>query len=287
MKICILGSSGFLGWHIAESLVECEGLSVTRVPGRFVGDHQISVEGIVSGNCSLDWKDFDLIVVSVGAVRREFDKNISLFTGIGKALELAELTEKTMVVWFGSAAEYGRPAISVDESSELNASTPYGISKISCYDYVSRLFQPVSRARSVYLRIFNILSDRDRPAVGSLQASLIGQKWSHNVGIKLSGSDSTRDFCVTSDLARVLLRLVDARDVPSVLNFCSGKPLTISELVESVAIELGLIQTIHFSERFKNGDIAFGSNERLIQCIGRYQFVDPIKALAVGIERTR
>ncbi len=149
------------------------------------------------------------------------------------------------LIHVGSAAEYGDPhtADLVSESSPQQAVGAYAQSK-------STGTEAVLRARSEGLdacvvRVFNIVG-YPIPAVSPIHQWLtVLQALGPSGGsIDVWWPPTTRDFVMIEDVARALVDIAAAVELPALLNLCSGTGLGYGAIAESIAAELGIAATV-------------------------------------------
>ena len=149
------------------------------------------------------------------------------------------------LIHVGSAAEYGDPHTEdlVSERSPQRAVGPYAQSK-------STGTEAVLHARSEGLdacvvRVFNIVG-YPIPAVSPIHQWLTDLQALGPSGgsIDVWWPPTTRDFVMIEDVARALVDIAAAVELPALLNLCSGTGLGYGAIAESIAAELGIAATV-------------------------------------------
>jgi dTDP-glucose 4,6-dehydratase len=251
-RIVLLGAAGFLGSHLADSLLDR-------------GDEVIGIDDLSSGTLrniqhldshpkfhfqrqdiceeiSIDGQvDAVLNFASPASPPRYQAMPIkTLQTGsIGteNALRLAQIKDARFVM--ASTSEvYGDPAVSPQPESYWGNVNPIG--ERSCYDEAKRFSEAVCmayrREHDIDLgivRIFNTYGPRLDPQDGRVVSNLVTQALS-NTDLTIYGDGSqTRSFCYVSDEVRGILSLMDS-DLTGPINIGNPFEFTMNELASLV-----------------------------------------------------
>jgi dTDP-glucose 4,6-dehydratase len=254
-RIVLLGAAGFLGSHLADSLLDR-------------GDEVIGIDDLSSGTLrniqhldshpkfhfqrqdiceeiSIDGQvDAVLNFASPASPPRYQAMPIkTLQTGsIGteNALRLAQIKDARFVM--ASTSEvYGDPTVSPQPESYWGNVNPIG--ERSCYDEAKRFSEAIcmsyKREYDIDLgivRIFNTYGPRLDPQDGRVVSNLVTQALS-NADLTIYGDGSqTRSFCYVSDEVRGILSLMDS-DLTGPINIGNPFEFTMNELA-SLVIEL-------------------------------------------------
>jgi dTDP-glucose 4,6-dehydratase len=254
-RIVLLGAAGFLGSHLADSLLDR-------------GDEVIGIDDLSSGTLrniqhldshpkfhfqrqdiceeiSIDGQvDAVLNFASPASPPRYQAMPIkTLQTGsIGteNALRLAQ-TKDARFVMASTSEVYGDPTVSPQPESYWGNVNPIG--ERSCYDEAKRFSEAVCmayrREHDIDLgivRIFNTYGPRLDPQDGRVVSNLVTQALS-NTDLTIYGDGSqTRSFCYVSDEVRGILSLMDS-DLTGPINIGNPFEFTMNELA-SLVIEL-------------------------------------------------
>jgi nucleoside-diphosphate-sugar epimerase len=254
-RVVLLGAAGFLGSHLADSLLDR-------------GDEVIGIDDLSSGTLrniqhldghpkfhfqrkdiceeiSIDGQiDAVLNFASPASPPRYQAMPIkTLQTGsIGteNALRLAQIKDARFVM--ASTSEvYGDPTVSPQPESYWGNVNPIG--ERSCYDEAKRFSEAIcmsyKREYDIDLgivRIFNTYGPRLDPQDGRVVSNLVTQALS-NADLTIYGDGSqTRSFCYVSDEVRGILSLMDS-DLTGPINIGNPFEFTMNELA-SLVIEL-------------------------------------------------
>jgi nucleoside-diphosphate-sugar epimerase len=254
-RIVLLGAAGFLGSHLADSLLDR-------------GDEVIGIDDLSTGSLnnvahldshpnflfrqqdicetiSIDGQvDAVLNFASPASPPRYQSMPIkTLQTGsIGteNALRLAQ-KKGARFVMASTSEVYGDPAVSPQPETYWGNVNPIG--ERSCYDEAKRFSEAIcmsyKREHDINLgivRIFNTYGPRLDPQDGRVVSNLVTQALSKTDLTIYGDGSQTRSFCYVSDEVRGILSLMDS-DLTGPINIGNPFEFTMNELA-SLVIEL-------------------------------------------------
>ncbi|HEX6939539.1 MAG TPA: NAD-dependent epimerase/dehydratase family protein [Longimicrobiales bacterium] len=164
------------------------------------------------------------------------------------------------------------------EDKPLQHTSVYAISK-KAQEELALCFGGAYRIPTFALRFFNTYGSRQalsNPYTG-VAAIFMGRLKSGRPPLVYEDGRQSRDFVHVSDVADAVVRALDVEgSVSGAYNVCTGRPVTIRELAETLAARLGVDIAPEIVGRYRAGDIR--------HCVG-----DPARArAALGFEaRTR
>lgn len=182
---------------------------------------------------------------------------------------------KSRVIVPGSAAEYGRISggdLPITERQLPNPVSPYGVAKVWQTTVVR--YYATNGADAVIGRMFNIIG-KGAPSglsIGAFAEQL--KKIKHTElppKIMVGNLKPKRDFVDIADACRGLIALAEKGRRGEVYNICSGRSVSMEELLLMMIENSGLDIEIEVdSSRFKDADIEdiFGSNEKILRETG-------------------
>jgi UDP-glucose 4-epimerase len=254
----VTGGAGFIGSHIAETLVQ-RGDRV-RVLDNLSTGHRSNLDGF--GN-KLEFIEGDLLeadtvagaVAGVDCIFHEaalasvprsiehpLDTHAACLTGTLILLEAARRAGVRRVVYAGSSSAYGDQPTSSKRETDLPAPiSPYAAAKLAAEHYC-RAFTATYALETVVLRYFNVFGPRQDP--NSPYSAVIPLF----ITAMLSGSQPTifgdgrqsRDFSFVANVVRANLLAADAPGVAGrVFNIANGKNTDLLTLVEILNRLLG------------------------------------------------
>lgn len=190
------------------------------------------------------------------------------------------------VIYASSAAVYGdNPALPLGEDAETRPLTAYGADKLGCEQH-ARVAGHVHGVPTVGLRFFNVYGPRQDPSSPySGVISIFADRLRRGLPIEIFGDGAqTRDFVYVADVVAFLLRaMARPSTAGAVVNVCTGRATSISELARAIAHVLGRKPEIsHYPAR--SGDIraSLGDPGQALRLLG----LAATSPLADGLART-
>lgn len=244
MKILVSGATGFVGSHLIPVLLS-QGHEITvlsrsherliRQPWhervRFVA-HKISLENPPPDMAALGYPDILIHLAWPGLPNYKdlfhIEENLPADYAFIKALVAAGLSR---VLVTGTCLEYGLQEGCLAEDCAPEPCTPYGLAK----DMLRRSLEMLARQYSfnlTWVRLFYMYGPGQNPR--SLLAQL-DQAIADGASVfNMSGGEQLRDFLKVQEVASILAATANsAKLAPGVYNCCSGRPVSVRELVEN------------------------------------------------------
>jgi dTDP-glucose 4,6-dehydratase len=250
-RIVITGAAGFIGSHLAETLID-RGHSVIGIDNLLTGDlaniehlanrdflfikHDVTNYVHVGGpvDCVLHWAspaspidylELPIPTLKVGAL------------GTHKALGLAKAKGARFVL--ASTSEvYGDPLEHPQRESYWGNVNPIGPRGV--YDEAKRFAEAITVAYHRYhgldtkiVRIFNTYGPRMRIHDGRAVPTFIAQALRGEDVTVFGSGTQTRSFCYVTDLVDGILRLMDS-DVNEPVNIGNPHEMTIADIAETI-----------------------------------------------------
>ena len=250
-RIVITGVAGFIGSHLAETLLD-RGHSVVGIDNLLTGDvgniahlinrdflfieHDITnyiyldgpVDAVLhwaSPASPIDYLELPIPTLKVGAL------------GTHKALGLAKAKGATLVL--ASTSEvYGDPLEHPQTESYWGNVNPIGPRGV--YDEAKRFAEAMTTAYHRYhglntkiVRIFNTFGPRMRIRDGRAVPNFIGQALRGEDLTVYGDGSQTRSFCYVSDLVEGILRLMEA-ETNDPVNIGNPQEMTIAQIAEAI-----------------------------------------------------
>lgn len=245
MRVFVTGASGQLGSFLLDQLADRHDvLGVDLVPPRFEAHRDMveradvtdraKMERLVAGSdvvvhcaaqISVDWSNSNPL--------SDMDVNLG---GTASVLEAARRAKARRFIFVSSAATYGDPvAVPIREDHPQNPLSFYGTSKLCSEKYV-REYSQLYGIEHAIVRPFNFYSNRADPSssYSGVITKFVGwAKRGESLIIEGDG-DQTRDFIHASDVARMVIRLVESNVTNTTFNCGSGRETSILKLAEVV-----------------------------------------------------
>jgi GDP-4-dehydro-6-deoxy-D-mannose reductase len=198
-----------------------------------------------------------------------FQSNVQTTSNLLESLKLANISSCRVVIP-GSAAEYGLISptdLPLAESHVLNPITPYGVAK-AWQTTIARYF--ASQGVNVLIgRIFNLIGKgaSENSSIGSFENQLRKIKNGTSPPEIVSGNlTSKRDFIDISDACQALIDLAIKGKTGEIYNICSGKSISMEQILLKMIERLGLeIEIVVDSKRIKKDEIwdIYGTNKKI------------------------
>lgn len=273
MNYIVTGGAGFIGSHIAETLLH-EGHTVTIIdnfsePGSRVIDPGRNKDrmSVIRGDImdiSLLEKTFEgadgiFHEAAIASVPRSISDplktNTINITGTLNVLIAAKDNGVKKIVFASSSAVYGNePTLPKQEDMLPCPESPYAVSKLTGEFYCS-VFSKVFSLQSVCLRYFNVYGPRQNPSsdYAAVIPRFITRVLDDTAPTIYGDGKQTRDFIYVKDVARANISAMQT-DVQGIFNIAGGIPLSINELA-SIISEISGRNILPVYENKRTGDI--------------------------------
>lgn len=240
MKIIVTGATGFVGRHVVNQLLN-EGYEVLVIARSTDRARTFSwFQSVQCISCDLH-KNFQPVV----NLAKDVDAIVHLawnglpnyrsFFHIGQNL-IADLNFLSAVInagikhllVTGTCLEYGMQYGPLTEDMETRPTTPYGLAK----DMLCKSLQALQKELTFtlqWVRLFYMFGNGQNQ--NSLLAQLDHAIASGQTTFNMSVGDQLRDYMPVTDVASSIVKLVRHPEVNGVINCCSGKPISILDLV--------------------------------------------------------
>ena len=236
----VTGGGGFAGGHLVE-LLEARGESPTA-PGREELDllDRAAVTSVVRDlqpatvfhlaaftSPQLSWERPDEVLLT----------NFAMTVNLVEAVR--EHAPEATLVLVTSGQVYGAPAsLPVGEDAPLSPGNPYAVSKAAC-DMLGAQYGEGYGLRVVRMRPFNHAGPgQSADYVLSSLAKQVAQAEASGAPealLRTGDTSSARDFTDVRDVVRAYVAAAEAE--PGAYNVCTGRCVTIHELIEALAAE--------------------------------------------------
>jgi len=208
---------------------------------------------------------------SVAQPLRYFDNNLGSTLSLLQAMDRAGVRR---LVFSSSATVYGDPEqVPITESARLQATNPYGRTKLMCEDILRDLQAADPRWHVAILRYFNPVGAHESGLIGEAPNGVpnnlmpyitqvaIGQREQLSIfGRDYSTPDGTgvRDYIHVVDLALghlAALRYLQSRQGSITVNLGTGQGVSVKELVETFE-QVNQVKVAHRYVERRPGDVA-------------------------------
>ena len=289
-KVLVTGANGFIGRSIVPLLMK-KGMEVhcidikspeESMPG--VCWHQINLMNYEKMlKLMLDIKPTHLLHFAWFAVPDEYWTSPENIRWVQASLELLRSFIHyggKRVVMAGSCAEYDwNYGYCSEEFTPLKPVTLYGICKHSLQTILTT-YTKQSGISSAWGRIFFLYGPYELPSrlISYVISSLL-----KNEQALCSQGNQFRDFLYVEDVASAFVSLLDS-SVEGPVNICSGRPVSIQQIVMNISKKLNCENLIRFGAKSSLSEppLIVGDNRRLVHEVNWIPSVE----LTAGIDKT-
>lgn len=245
-KVLIFGAGGFVGSYLSKEFLEHDYIVIAsdKVKSPMLPDEVAffpvdlldseSVETLVN-------KELPDIIINLAAISSVGASwgipQITMMVNVVGALNILEAArkceKKPIVMFIGSSEEYVDSKQPMSEETELDASNPYGISKVT-QERFAKLYREQYGLKIYCVRPFN------HTGVGQ-RASFVLPCWCKQVAeIEKSGQPGTikvgnitvkRDFSHVKDIVRAYRMIVESDNCEQIYNVGSGTAYSLEEML--------------------------------------------------------
>ncbi len=248
-KVLIFGAGGFVGSYLSKEFLSngykvlgCDKLRGTMLPEEVIfmtADimDSISIEKIVND----ELPDIIVNLAAISSVGASWGvPQMAMMVNVVGALNIMEAARKAekkpKIMFIGSSEEYVVSNEPINEETELDASNPYGISKIT-QERFAKLYREQYDLKIYCVRPFN------HTGVGQRE-SFVLPSWCKQVAdIEKNGTSGKinvgnlavqRDFSHVKDIVRAYRMIVESDNCEKVYNVGSGKTYKLNELLDFI-----------------------------------------------------
>lgn len=266
-RVLIFGAAGFVGHYLAKEFIE-NGYTV-------VGTDKVRTSLLPD---NVDFYETDLMNSEtveniINKISPDIIVNLAAISSVGASWNIPKATievnvigalnimeaarkcdNKPKILFVGSSEEYVISDDLISEKTELNASNPYGISKVT-QEQFAKLYREQYGLKVYCVRPFNHtgVGQRDSFVLPSFCKQAAEIEKSGKVGvIKVGNLNAKRDFSHVKDIVRAYRMIIEMDDCKKIYNVGSGHAYSLREMLEYI---IGLsTQTIEVEvdkERFR------------------------------------
>jgi UDP-glucose 4-epimerase len=273
-KALVTGGAGFIGSHLVEELVNL-GVETISVDNYFAGKHENlahlkSKPNFHEVECDVTDRDtLDQLLPGVEIIFHEAaskkticmrDPLKDLQINGGGTLNLLQLSIKHGIKKFVHASTgsvYGEPKFKPqNETHPLNPTSYYGVSKLAGERYV-KVFEHMHGLNTTVLRYFHVYGPRQESSDVGGVVSIFARRMLHGDPIIIYGTGhQERSFTYVKDVVKANILAAEKKEAEGkVFNCASGIKVTIKQLADMVAEQLGISDQEIIYEDWTPGDI--------------------------------
>lgn len=304
-KALITGIAGFAGSHLAERL--CKKAEVSGIYLDSSLENISAMPGVKLYKCDLLNLKSTVEVLervkpryvfhlaaqsapSLSIANPEKTLNINIFSTLNLFEAVLKVVPEAVVLSIGSGDEYGNAdpsALPIKETAEFKPSNPYAVSKVAV-DMLAFQYWKSRSLKAVRCRPFNHIGPRQSDMfvasafarqIAEIEAGLKKEKI-----LKTGNLEAAKDFSDVRDVTRAYEFLIENGRHGDVYNVCSGRPVKIKDLLETLlSFSSEKIEIIQDASKLRAADytVVYGDPSKLnsLGWKAEYKLEDGLKAL--------
>ncbi len=263
MKFVVTGGAGFIGSHIAKSLIN-EGHTVTIIDNLNTGKIEnlkeiLNQVDFVKG----DIRDIELLKnklkdvdgvfheAALASVQESFSK-IKEYTdvNVGGTENILKLAKEFgfKVVYASSSSIYGNPVkIPIEENDPKNPINPYAQTKLDDENLATKYAQ--NGVRVIGLRYFNVFGERQSQTYAGVIKKFVKKVRNNEPPIINGDGQQTRDFVYVGDVVQANILAMKSNVDHGFFNIGTNSTITVLELANLIIDSFGLsLKPVHGPE---------------------------------------
>jgi UDP-glucose 4-epimerase len=250
MKILLTGGAGFIGSHIADSLIKKD-FEVVIVDNLSTGYKEnlnpkakffnIDITGISSLKSVFEKEKPDFVIHAAANIKVRyslenpvFDAEVNVFGSLNVLECCKEFKVKKVIYLCTGGALYGDPVyVPVDEDHPINPLSPYGISKRTVELYLNH-YNKSYGLDFLSLRFSNVYGPRDRVSSDHVIPVLIDKMLTKKIPTITGDGKQGRDFIYVADVVEAVMLSLDKTPKERFLNVGTEKVISINDLFNEI-----------------------------------------------------
>ncbi len=263
MKFVITGGAGFIGSHLAKSLIS-EGHRVTIIDNLNTGKIEnlkeiLNQVDFVKG----DIRDMELLKnklkdaegvfheAALASVQESFSKTEEYNdVNVGGTENILKLAKEFgfKIVYASSSSVYGNPVkIPIEEDDPKNPINPYAQTKLDDEKLATKYAQ--MGVRVIGLRYFNVFGERQSQAYAGVIKKFVKKVRNNEPPIINGDGQQTRDFVYVGDVVQANILAMKSNVDHGFFNIGTNSTITVLELANLIIDSFGLsLKPIHGPE---------------------------------------
>jgi nucleoside-diphosphate-sugar epimerase len=257
MRVMVTGATGFVGRHVVSALIK-RGHSVVAVSRGNISINQMQwIKSVAFIQCDIQ-QDFEKLLApeilpeilvhlawpGLPNYKDFFHISKNLPSDL-KFLEAAVNAGVKHLVVAGTCLEYGLVEGALTEEMDTHPTTPYGFAKDALRKSLQFL-QNTTPFTLQWMRLFYMYGEGQNS--NSLLSQLDRAIDENNSVFNMSQGDQLRDYLPVEHVAEQFCNILENAQCEGVINCCSGKGLSVFDLVKKRAVDKG--SSIKFNRGF-------------------------------------
>lgn len=267
MKVLLTGATGFIGSHIADSLLnrDYEVIILKRRKSSLTNCKtfidRVSVVNVDDSNWIFDVCEIRPNVIIHTAwngvtseTRDDWESQLSNILFTNELLYIAERCKAEKFIALGSQAEYGSYSGIMTEENPVNPINKYGYLKVTISAQI-RAFCKLRNINWYWLRVFSVFGERE--SLNWLFPNIISKMIKGGESIDLTLCEQKYAYLYVKDLAQALVSVCASQGHSGVYNISSSRPFELRQLLSIIREKVNP----HFSLNF--GALPYRENQAM------------------------
>lgn len=256
MRVLVTGGAGFIGSHVVDRL-QADGHEVSIVDNLSTGRRALVAAGVRLHVGDLRSPGLEAVfaearpeaVVHVAAqssvLRSVIDPVVDASINVVGTVALLAACQRwrvSRVIYTstGGAAYGDTSVLPTPEDHPMNATSPYGFSKVAAERYLD-CWSPLAGVPALTLRLANIYGPRQNPLGEAGVVAIFAHRLLRGEGCVINGDgEQTRDYVFVGDVADAVARGLEQGDARGAVNIGTGIETSVNELYERLARTAGV-----------------------------------------------
>ena len=248
-KLLVVGGTGFIGFHVIKEAIkrkwQVTSISLNKPKKeRFLKNVkylQCNFVDYYSLSKKINSK-FDYVLNAGGYGKHpDFNKTgeklIKIHvTGLINLVKILPRKKLKKFIQIGSSAEYGNIKSPIKENMKCNPTTPYGIAKFTCSNFLQNIYN-VDNFPSTILRLFQVYG----PSQGKNRIlPYVIDQCRKNKKFPTTKGEQYCDFCFIDDVVKAVFKVFLSKNTNGeIINIGSAKPIKIKNIIKLVCKQTG------------------------------------------------
>lgn len=256
MRVLVTGGAGFIGSHVVDRL-QADGHEVRVVDNLSTGRRELVAAGVPLHISDLRSAGLEAVfadtrpeaVVHVAAqssvARSVLDPVLDASVNVVGTVALLAACQRwrvSRVIYTstGGAAYGDTSVLPTPEDHPMNATSPYGVSKVAAERYLD-CWSALAGVPALTLRLANIYGPRQNPLGEAGVIAMFTHRLLRGEGCVVNGDgEQTRDYAFVGDVADAVARGLEQSEARGAVNIGTGIETSVNELYDRLARAAGV-----------------------------------------------
>ena len=251
MRVFLTGSSGFVGSTIASNLTS-QGVEVIKIlsPGRTSNSssNTITFVDFVENHSKISTTEPNAFIhCGWAGVAADDRNNPYQYQNISDSLRLFEIAinyDFKHFIFIGSQAEYKNTTNKINEKTQLEPTSKYGISKLFTYKLLDEYQKLKRRKILTHAILFDVYGPNDNP---KWIIPTVIHHLKTNTIIELTAGEQIWNYLHVEDVANAISHLLTSTPL-GIVNICSDNNWPLKSFLTIIAARLQKVHLLNFGE---------------------------------------